>query len=581
MSNSLIACDVREVACRETMARRDERLCHIALWLIIGIYVFLQCRLAWSRQDSVFGFDSGFDLAIFDQATWLISRGQTPFVSLRGLHILADHFSVILYLLAPLYWIHDGPKTLLTFQSVALALGALPVYSIAHEKLKSPYLGLLLAVCYLGYPALQWANAYEFHPETIATPLFLAAFWSLFKQRWVHYGLFLVLAALTKETFGLTCLFFGIYVFFINRRAGLWTMAGGLLALVVALGTVRYFNSGVPSGYFWLYAKYGNSVPSIAGYLLTHPGQLAVDISGENQRRYLMQLLQPLCFLPLLAPEILVVVVPALLANLLSSRYIMHSLLGGYYASFITPFLILATIEGFHRLQQRISTPGKFGAAGKPVVAVNLGLWMVASVTQGALWNFWLPPAPSAMTRRWEAVRNAEAKRLLNMIPPHASVSAQIALVSQLSHRQKLYTFPNPFFQRAWGNTVQSRREMEAGFLAGKVPTNLAQAVHRAPVEYVILCPGQLVFPLNRSSFTATTKALIKDQAYGIVGIGKSCILLRRGADFRRGWKLLQQQTGVSILSAPDVAPALALWFKNQLPRSKTRKKSLNDRLQR
>jgi uncharacterized membrane protein len=555
--------DVRGLAVCETAAWRGERLCRLALWLSIGIYVFLQCRVAWSRQEAVFGFDSGFDIAIFDQATWLISRGQTPFISLRGLHILADHFSLILYLLAPLYWIHDDPKTLLTFQSVALALGALPVYSLSHEKLKSPYLGVLMAGCYLCYPALQWANAYEFHPDTIATPLFLGAFWSLFKQRWVYYGVFLGLAALTKETFGLTCVFFGAYVILLNRRAGLWTIAGGFLALAVSLGTVRYFNGGVASGYFWLYAKYGNSVPSIAGHLLSHPAHVAIDVSREDQRRYMMQLLQPLCFLPLLAPEILAIAVPAMLANILSSRFIMHSLPGGYYSSLITPFLFLAAITGFDRLQQRI------GPAGKAVVGVNLGLWTIASVSLGALWVFLVPTPPAKAARQWDALRDTEARRLLTMIPRNASVSAQIGLVSRLSHRQKVYTFPNPFFRRAWGNTIESRREMEEGFMADKVPPELAQNVRHAPVEYVMICPSVLVFPLNRAAFIKTTTALVKSEAYGIIGMGKSCLLLRRGADYRRGWKLLQRQTGLSVSSSKSAGAALALWFKNQPPHPK------------
>ncbi|MEM7757868.1 MAG: DUF2079 domain-containing protein, partial [Cyanobacteria bacterium P01_A01_bin.40] len=45
-------------------------------------------------------FQSSFDLAIFDNAVYLISQGQTPFITFRNLHILGDHAAWIVYPLA-------------------------------------------------------------------------------------------------------------------------------------------------------------------------------------------------------------------------------------------------------------------------------------------------------------------------------------------------------------------------------------------------------------------------------------------------------------------------------------------------
>ncbi len=122
---------------------------------------------------------SAFDLGIFDQAVWLISRGDVPFSTIRGLHILADHFSVILYLLAPLYWFAPHPKTLLTVQTLALSLGAVPTYFLAYRRTRSAPIALTFALIYLSYPATQWTNVVEFHPESFATPLLLGALYCL------------------------------------------------------------------------------------------------------------------------------------------------------------------------------------------------------------------------------------------------------------------------------------------------------------------------------------------------------------------------------------------------------------------
>ena len=65
---------------------------------------------------------------------------------------------------------------------------------------------LLLSVAYLLYPAMQWSNVNEFHPDTFATPLLLAAFYFYEQKAWKSYFAMLVLTSLTKETIGLTAL---------------------------------------------------------------------------------------------------------------------------------------------------------------------------------------------------------------------------------------------------------------------------------------------------------------------------------------------------------------------------------------
>lgn len=537
-----------------------QSVCQTLLWLAISLYVFLVLRLTFYLHDSVFGFQSGWDLAIFDQAAWLISQGQTPFVTVRGLHILADHFSVILYLLAPLYWIWDSPKSLLVAQTVALALGTLPIYALARERTGSALTGLVFAVCYLLYPIMQWSNTYEFHPDTFATPLLLAAFLYLTRERWLWYFAMLGLAVLTKESAGLIVMALGVYVLFkVNRRIGWLTLGFGLLTLVVALGTVRFFNEGTESGYYLLYGKYGDSVPAIAGYLLTHPLEVFADLNTATKREYLLHLLQPLMFLPLLAPELLLVAIPGLLTNLLSSRGVMHTLHGGYYAATITPILFVSALTGYDRLRRRI------GISGAKVVGVNLCVWSLMGVSQSALWRQYHELySRSAATQTEEKQRAAETLGILAAIPPQASVSAQITLTSHLSHRRHLYTFPNPFLQRGWGNTVQARRELE--FYGGFTPppAQLERAITDATIEYVVLCPSTMRFPLLNNNFEECALELLKNRSYGIIAIGAYTVLLRRGADHGRGLHLLEERAAVPIVKPQDKEMAFWKWLGNQ-----------------
>ncbi len=112
-------------------------------------------------------------MGIFVQGVWLLNQGETPFVTLRGSHLLGDHFSVVLYLLAPVYRLFPHPATLLWLQTIALSTGALPVYLLAAQRLGSRWWGALLALVYLMYPPLQYLNLFDVHPESFAVPSLL------------------------------------------------------------------------------------------------------------------------------------------------------------------------------------------------------------------------------------------------------------------------------------------------------------------------------------------------------------------------------------------------------------------------
>ncbi len=353
-------------AARLAPQEKVERACLGLLWLAVCAYAAVFLGLTFRLYDRF--ATMSYDLAIFDQATWLISRGHSPFITVRGLPLLADHFSLILYPLAPLYWLWPSAKMLLLAQTLALALGALPLYALARRRLGSAPWALLLAAAYLLYPALQWSGTYEFHPDTFATPLLLATFWFLDRRRWPAYFLCLALALITKETVGLTVLAVGVYALRTDRRLGLATLALGLGGMAAALLTVRAFNHGAPSAFFALYGPDGAGEGSLLHLLVTHPLFFWDRLATVGNGVYLFQLLYPLAFLPFLAPEVLLLALPALLLNLLSARPVMHTLQHQYTAT-LTPLLLLAALEGAARAGRRCPRP----ALGQPLDPTSAG----------------------------------------------------------------------------------------------------------------------------------------------------------------------------------------------------------------
>jgi uncharacterized membrane protein len=354
-SRRAVPAPTAEALTRRLTQQQVETVCQALLWMAISAYVAVFLSFTFKLYDRF--ATASYDLGIFDQATWLLSRGHSPFVTIRGLPLLADHFSLILYALAPLYWLWPSAKMLLLAQTLALALGALPLYALARKRLHSELWALLLALAYLLYPVLQWSGTFEFHPDTFATPLLLAAFWFLDERRWKPYFLCLALALLTKETVGLTVLAVGLYALRTDKRIGWATVALAVGGMSAALLTIRAFNHGAPSAFFALYGPDGAGPGSLLTLLATHPLLFWDRLATVGTGVYLFQLLYPLAFLPLLAPEVLLLALPALLINLLSTRPVMHTVQHQYTAT-LTPLLLLAALVGAARA--RWSSPRMF-----------------------------------------------------------------------------------------------------------------------------------------------------------------------------------------------------------------------------
>lgn len=540
----------RDVTSFARHVRGAERIGLLLLGLAVITYVCVFLRFTFDLYDRFALWV--YDLAIFDQATWLISRGHTPFVTVRGLHLLADHFSLILYPLAPLYWLWDSPKVLLAIQTIALAMGALPVYALALRRTESAFVAEVFGVAYLLYPAVQWTNATEFHPESFATPFLLGAFYFLICKKWGWYFILLGLAALTKESVGLIILALGVYAMVVHPRVGWLTIGSGALALCISMGTITYFNGGASSSYYSLYAKYGGNPFEMVSYLILHPIAVTNELNSAVNRQYMTQMLQPLLFLPLLAPEVLLIALPALLLNLLSVRGEMRTIYY-HYTTFITPFVFPAAIIGFERWRRwgnRVTT----GA-----VLLFLSIGMAQSTKNSPLLSqeWQRPPQLSVASAQ-------ETRAILSRIPSDASVSAQVALITSLGHRPQVFMFPNPFYAVATGHGVQALRQQYGKDYPVYDWSTLNQAINNSTVEYVTLCPPTSTFPLSPIRYPHFAAAILENGTFGIIDIGQDTVLLRRGADHQRGLRLLEEKAGVTIVDKKDIRRAFHAWIANQ-----------------
>jgi len=305
---------------------------------------------------------STFDLVIFDQgirgyahfgAPTSIARGVSDGIGAHFI-LLADHWSPILALLAPLYWIHDDPTTLLVAQGVLFALAIPPLWVYTRRKL-GPGAAYFVCVAYaLSLPVME-AVIFDFH-EVAFVPVLTAVMVERFDagKRWA--GVLAALALLlVKEDMGLLVAGFGAYLLLLRRRPDTWFglafMVGGVAVTWVATQVLIPAFGGSATFYF-AYSQFGPTMGSAVADMLTHPlHALHVFITPWVKARTMIGLLAAFGFLPLASPMV-VAVLPLLAERMLASGYPLWWQAKFQYDAFVVMILCCAAVDGAARLQR-------------------------------------------------------------------------------------------------------------------------------------------------------------------------------------------------------------------------------------
>ncbi|MCC7494334.1 MAG: DUF2079 domain-containing protein [Fimbriimonadaceae bacterium] len=395
------------------------------------------------------------DLAIYDQATWLVAFGQPPAMTIRGMHVFAHHINLPLLPVALLYRLWPSPVTLLWLQALAAGVGAVPVWWVARRVGRGELAALAWAVLYLSYPPLHGMVLADFHYECFSLPCFLTALACAEARAWRGYALALGAALLCREDAGLAACGLGLGLALAGqRRIGLGTAVAGLGYTVALTKLVMpWFGSAEQAVFYREYFSHlGSSLGEIALSPLTRPGVLLRWLCDPQTGSgpLLCQLLGPLCFLSLLKPSWLAGAVLTLSLNLLSS-FLPSRSINTHYQTLVMPFVLLAAVAGQGWLSARLAERGARPATARatPVVMAILGTWLLPLLLPGwfvpPLTAPWRQPAEIAAGvahRPWAP----ELDRLIAALPADAAVAASPSILPRVSGRRQVWMFPAPFY---------------------------------------------------------------------------------------------------------------------------------------
>ena len=421
-----------EVVGAEAFSLRD-RISQTSLWtctvvLLCMCSAIATTRLQWDIHRGL--GTSSFDVGLYDQGIWLLSRFDAPFVTLMGRNMFGDHASLILFFVAPLYWIWPGTETLLALQSFVVAAGALPIYFFARRHLESAALGCAFAAVWLVNPAVNGTIFENYHPDSFLGLFVPVAIVAALTKRWRWYWVAVILSLLVKEDVVLVIVPLGAMLAIRGEtRRGILTVGAAVSAALLGMFVLMKNLIGVPTRNGWRIPFGG-----FTGFIkesFTNPTNVIRYLSSEGRLMYWWKMFAPFAMLSLLAPEVAIISVLVLVGNTVSNFWYQFHI-EYHYSLVAVPALLIATVVGVGRLGVGMR---------RALVAVVL----VSSLWSASLWSYvpfrldeyphWGSEHPVAMA----------AEEMYSKIPSNAKISVFHSTAPHLAHRKEIYQFPNPF----------------------------------------------------------------------------------------------------------------------------------------
>jgi uncharacterized membrane protein len=426
--------------------RRTTDWALVAAWILAGVCAAFYGYLSLARH---WTFNShAFDLGLQHHVVWNTFRGQffryTYMVGLKPhlTHYLGDHVQLILLPISWLYWIYDGPETLLIVQALVVSSGVVPLFLLGRLWLKFDLLALLMPTLFILHPSIQAAVLFDFHPLVLASAFLLWAFYLAEAHRYVGAAIAVVLALLCKENVSLVVALLGVYWLLRNRVGlGVAAIAAGIAWFFLCTSIIfPAYNAGAGANSLARYSYLGRSWFEVGWRLVTNPRLLVSRLTEPLSLHYMIGLWAPFGFLSLLSPVTMLVAASEFALSILSN-FPPQRTIDYHYPVLIVAVSAVAAVHGISYVAKWLGQRTKVSRsiwAGVLVAIALLGGMRSQYHRYGTLRLFGARYA-GIFTR---TAHTDLGRRFLDQIPPAAAVSAQSNLAPHVSERAKVYVFP-------------------------------------------------------------------------------------------------------------------------------------------
>ena len=345
--------------------------------------LFSSLRHAWFQSNA-------WDLGIFDQAIYLISKGQAPISTFLNFHILGDHAALVLYPIGLIYRTIPSTYLLLTLQSIAITSCIFPLHRFANSKGLSPKSKKITISFFLLFPIIFNLAIFDFHPEAIALPILTALACEL-EQKDIQPGKIFLLAFLSltcKITISIFIAGFGARELLKNRKTmGALLIILGTTWFALAANVIIPFYGGSSASLARHANRFGLSYDSAFDFnsIPENISALSAQLATTANLEYLVLLVAPTFFIflvkkPKSTSIRLIPFLPLLTINLLSTSLSMKSLVF-QYSVFLVPLLAIETTYFLQENGNRLSFISKASAQRIVIITSLVGFIALSRIT--------------------------------------------------------------------------------------------------------------------------------------------------------------------------------------------------------
>jgi len=329
-------------------------------------------------------------------------------------------------------------------QAAAIAIAIVPLWRLAREEahLRVGASSVIVAAFVLA-PALHRANLAAFHPEAVALPLLLWAYLSACRGHWKRYAVLVALVLACGASLGLTVAGLGLVLFLTGQRRPGWITAlvgvGWSVLAVVVVGPDLPDRTLTPAGEFVARAT---GPLAVIPEVVAHPVTRGAELLSEPAVLFLVLVLAPLLFLPMVAPRRLSGALPCLALAMIADAAVQEAAQRGVIGlapagAHIAPALAFVFIALVFALE-RIGTPS--------VIRVNVDRRVLIALLAGAT-LFFVTEAPTSPYRQpwaWGSQDAVDGARLeaADRIGPSGAVAVSPSSTALVADRADVTELP-------------------------------------------------------------------------------------------------------------------------------------------
>ena len=273
-----------------------------------------------------------FDTGIYTNLVWNIAYGNGFYSNIEFRNHLGEHFSPIILLFTPIYWIWPNAHVLMIAQGLAAGLTFLLLLLLCRNILTGYterqrfWLTAGLLVLFVMYRPFLSAWCFEFQPITLGMPLVAAAILALHLRSRLWLAVAVAALLTTRESAVLSVFGLAIYAALVLRRY----RVAVILTVVAAVAAVIIFQLVMPA------FREGD---------WEHLSRLGPSEQLLRKGKYLVKLVLPLALLPLIGWRAALAALPGVLLNL-SVAYPAQFSVTFHYDAQNSVFLMVAAIYG-------------------------------------------------------------------------------------------------------------------------------------------------------------------------------------------------------------------------------------------